>query len=816
LLNCCDDFFAMPHADPTWPTHSNLFTWNNTCKGGIWAACHAGSAQENLINPSNSAQQMNFLTIRNNSTTRVLNNVYTQNSLILWTNHAAGSPPYITRLPTDPVQQYLGVIDAATQNGSEQIFIPVQDGVARWRPGAKVLVYDPTQSNVPSLQPDLRNAAAVMVYGRAFDDPNRGYVMYEAGHSHNKGTAGDIAAQRAFVNFSYFQQFERAPVISAATAPPSLMSAVQGPYSMSVTATSPFGLPLLYQWTSGCGGTFSNPTSASTNYTPPAVVGSTPCIISVEVKDNCGRAITESYGVVINQGPQKPDAKPDTLLISSDCGPGSPTNINVGSNDTDGDTPNNQLTWSFIGSGTGGTWQNLGGGIFRYTPSDNFSGTAVQQYRVCDNTSPTALCDTTFAVINVGSTDLNGCLSNEVFIWNGGYQYITAQNTVSGTITNGANITGAPDGAVTLIGNNSAGVIRVQLGATPAPAGRIFTMTWQSGDANVSRVSIERSTDGTNWTTDPGILSTVATHSALQSVDFTLAGPANWLRITRSANRPRIDAIGFQTFSCASRIPTAVNDVLSIAEDVPGTVSVLANDTDPSGSTLTTKRIVSQPKRGIASVNLNNTITYINNQDVSGLDTLTYEVCNTQGYCATASLFITITDDQCPAGQYQTAPASSGFLDGTHTADNILWVQTSTTNYGACNYSDIGGNGTSRGRYVSRFTLPTLPGGATVTSATLTMKLQTNAGSTQTLSLFRLTRAFTEGGGGCGGAGSTPSNWTNASAGVPWTDPGGDFTGNPGSTAYAQVTVNNGTAVGTLFNWNMTCISQPMVYHTLY
>lgn len=202
VLNCCDDLFAMPHADPTWPTHSNLFSWNNTCKGGIWAACHAASALENLINPSDTSQQMNFLSVRNNSRTRVLNNTYTQNSLILWTNHVAGTPPYTTTLPTDPIQQYLGVIDLATQNGSEQIYIPVQDGVARWRPNAKVLVYDPTQANVPSLQPDLRNAAAAMVYGRAFDNSNRGYVMYEAGHSHNKGTAGDIAAQRAFMNFS--------------------------------------------------------------------------------------------------------------------------------------------------------------------------------------------------------------------------------------------------------------------------------------------------------------------------------------------------------------------------------------------------------------------------------------------------------------------------------------------------------------------------------------------------------------------------------------------------------------------------------------
>lgn len=38
-LGCCNDLFAMPHADPTWATHSNLLSWNQTCRGAIWAAC---------------------------------------------------------------------------------------------------------------------------------------------------------------------------------------------------------------------------------------------------------------------------------------------------------------------------------------------------------------------------------------------------------------------------------------------------------------------------------------------------------------------------------------------------------------------------------------------------------------------------------------------------------------------------------------------------------------------------------------------------------------------------------------------------------
>lgn len=58
-LNSCDDLYIMPHADPTWLTHSNLLTQNNNGMG-IWAGCHAVSVLENLVSPDG-AQRMNFL-----------------------------------------------------------------------------------------------------------------------------------------------------------------------------------------------------------------------------------------------------------------------------------------------------------------------------------------------------------------------------------------------------------------------------------------------------------------------------------------------------------------------------------------------------------------------------------------------------------------------------------------------------------------------------------------------------------------------------------------------------------------------------------
>ena len=37
LLDGCDDFFVMPHADPVWSTHGNLLAWNRDYFGSIWA-----------------------------------------------------------------------------------------------------------------------------------------------------------------------------------------------------------------------------------------------------------------------------------------------------------------------------------------------------------------------------------------------------------------------------------------------------------------------------------------------------------------------------------------------------------------------------------------------------------------------------------------------------------------------------------------------------------------------------------------------------------------------------------------------------------
>ncbi len=273
-LNGCDDLFVMPHADPTWATHKNLLTWNQNSKGWIWAGCHAVSVLENLCNPANTSQKMNFLS---------------QTGLVLWNNHNAASAPFNYRFPADPEMQFMGNVENAMQNGSEQVFLPLLNG--GWRPTTKLGVYDPTQLDIPTKSP---GEAALVAYGYAFGDPERGKVMYEAAHNIDKGIEDAVSALRAFFNFSFMA------VLNKQTANP-----LNGQASITTTGYYDYtvNLPAGYNpadysfnWTTTCAGSLSNPTGLTTNFIPgPGFAGG--CQITVTITDNCGRQYYQSIEI---------------------------------------------------------------------------------------------------------------------------------------------------------------------------------------------------------------------------------------------------------------------------------------------------------------------------------------------------------------------------------------------------------------------------------------------------------------------------------------------------------------------------------------
>ena len=275
-LDICDDLFVMPHADPTWATHNVLFSWNQSNRGWVWAGCHAVSVLENLFNPANPAQKMNFLS---------------QGGLVPFGSHNDGSPPYSYRFPTDAEMQFMGIADGAMQNGSEQVFLPQ---VTTWRPSTKVAVYDPTQADVPGASP---GEAGAIVYGRAFGDNTRGKVMYTGGHNIEKNTADAVAAMRAFFNFSFLSVYDKVVNLTM-TGSINVISLNNYTYRASLPVGAN-GANYAFQWASTCGGIFSNPNDSVTIFTAPATGSLTSCTLTCTITDLCGRQYYEEYEIFV-------------------------------------------------------------------------------------------------------------------------------------------------------------------------------------------------------------------------------------------------------------------------------------------------------------------------------------------------------------------------------------------------------------------------------------------------------------------------------------------------------------------------------------
>lgn len=285
-LDGCDDIFVQPHAELTYATHQNLIAWNRDAQGAIWASCHAVSILENV--------GINFLTT---------------NGMITYTLHQGGTPPYTYSRPADPVMQFMGVQDDASNNGSEPIFLP-QNG-SSWNPGVVTYI---TQPGHPAIGPlSSTGPAAVVALGYGFDDPNRGLVMYQGGHSLNGDVNSGppfgpqhIAAQRAFFNFSFLAVVDKqtrivssGPVITI-IASPRMNAGTPYPVRFSVPASVDLSQYKI-KWSVSSGQILPDATSREITYIPSADVRVKKVIITLSLTDNCNREFFGSLSVILKE-----------------------------------------------------------------------------------------------------------------------------------------------------------------------------------------------------------------------------------------------------------------------------------------------------------------------------------------------------------------------------------------------------------------------------------------------------------------------------------------------------------------------------------
>jgi hypothetical protein len=360
-LDACDDIFVLPHADPTWLTHSNLLDWNKNMKGSIWAGCHAVSVLENLVDPNDGSRKMNFLS---------------NTGLIPFTDHNSTQTPFTNLLPGDPVAQYIARTDNAQLNGSETVYLPKLGG--GWNPGAKILTSSTTQTDVPSLSPGV---AVENIYGRAFNDVTRGFVGYQASHNIGGTSAEQVSAQRIFFNFSLVALRDKIPPIISAelTGQPNQLQA--GTTSITLTANvTGTGTGLTYQWKSSVEGTFSAANSATTTFTPSSsITSATTCILTCVVTESCGRVSFDSKSIPVIPGTPPLVSADITKSIPDGCTTGSVT-FNVFDSNVDANAGIRTLT--LVTGLANGTVATTTGGNITFTAVANFKGTTTGTYTI--------------------------------------------------------------------------------------------------------------------------------------------------------------------------------------------------------------------------------------------------------------------------------------------------------------------------------------------------------------------------------------------------------------------------------------------------
>lgn len=148
-------------------------------------------------------------------------------------------------------------------------------------------------------------------------------------------------------------------------------------------------------------------------------------------------------------------------------------------------------------------------------------------------------------------------------------------------------------------------------------------------------------------------------------------GTTGW-RDIRSSAASNGKGVLLEGTTLANAAPIASDDVASTNEDTAVTISVLSNDSDADGNSLT-PTLLTQPTHGTATVNPNGTISYTPAANNNGSDSFTYRVSDggLNSNTATVSISIAAVNDAPTAidnafsTMFQTlldVPAASGVL----------------------------------------------------------------------------------------------------------------------------------------------------------
>lgn len=277
--------------------------------------------------------------------------------------------------------------------------------------------------------------------------------------------------------------------------------------------------------------------------------------------------------IVVDPIPNGPVANLDAVTTLEDT----PKTISVLSNDTDIENDINPNSMVIIDGPNHGS-AVITSGVINYTPIANFHGIDTVIYSVCDQTVPTALCDTAYIIIQVTSVPDKPVSANDL---------------------------------VTLNENDTL-AISVLVNDTDI-----------DNDIDPSTVQIIDAPNHGTATVLNGVVTYIATtnYNGPDTLTYKVCDLSSPVSLCDTA------LIIFNIIPIPNP-PFANQDTITILEEGIALIPVLLNDTDIENDINPNSiQIISVAHHGNASV-LSNSIQYIPNGQYNGVDTLTYSVCD--------------------------------------------------------------------------------------------------------------------------------------------------------------------------------------------
>ncbi|WP_051116670.1 Ig-like domain-containing protein [Sphingomonas sp. PAMC 26617] len=301
--------------------------------------------------------------------------------------------------------------------------------------------------------------------------------------------------------------------------------------------------------------------------------------VSVTASDGAGGSATSTFVWSIANPP--PVAANDAAMLNED--PAAPVTIAVLANDRDPDSDPLHVTTAAAAHGT--VTVNADGTL-SYTPAANYNGTDTITYTISDGQGGVSTATVAVTIDPVNDAPVSTALPDQSSVDSDSVSF--PAGSAFGDIDSGSLTYDATDLPPGLTIDPATGVI----------SGTLDSSASQGGDGGVYRVTVTAS-DGAG-----GSVST--------SFTWTVTNPA----------------------------PTAVNDGAATSEDVPVTIAVLANDSDPDHDPLGVASATADT--GTVMINPDGTLTYTPRADYAGTDTITYTISDGQGGVSTATVAVTV------------------------------------------------------------------------------------------------------------------------------------------------------------------------------